>query len=51
MSRIWTQDISVQVLTDIHVGTAVQHLGMELLEVGDDFIIARLQLPARPPRP
>ena len=22
MARVWTQDISVQVLTDIHVGTA-----------------------------
>jgi 1,4-dihydroxy-2-naphthoyl-CoA hydrolase len=51
MSRIWTQDISVQVLTDIHVGTAVQHLGMEFLEVGDDFITARVPVDSRTKQP
>ena len=51
MSRVWTQDISVQVLTDIHVGTAVQHLGMEFLEVGDDFITARVPVDARTKQP
>jgi uncharacterized protein (TIGR00369 family) len=51
MSRIWTQDISVQVLTGIHVGTAVQHLGMEFLEVGDDFITARVPVDARTKQP
>ena len=51
MARVWTQDISVQVLTDIHVGTAVQHLGMEFLEVGDDFITARVPVDARTKQP
>lgn len=51
MARVWTQDISVQVLTDIHVGTAVQHLGMEFLEVGDDFITARVPVDARTRQP
>ncbi|MGM9424568.1 hotdog fold thioesterase [Hydrogenophaga sp. MI9] len=51
MSRVWTQDISVQVLTDIHVGTAVQHLGMEFLEVGDDFITARVPVDTRTKQP
>jgi len=51
MSRIWTQDISVQVLTDIHIGTAVQHLGMEFLEVGDDFITARVPVDTRTQQP
>jgi uncharacterized protein (TIGR00369 family) len=51
MSRIWTQDISVQVLTDIHIGTTVQHLGMEFLEVGDDFITARVPVDARTKQP
>ena len=51
MARVWTQDISVQVLTDIHVGTAVQHLGMEFLEVGDDFITARLPVDRRTIQP
>ena len=51
MSRVWTQDISVQVLTDIHVGTAVQHLGMEFLAVGDDFITARVPVDTRTKQP
>jgi 1,4-dihydroxy-2-naphthoyl-CoA hydrolase len=51
MSRVWTQDISVQILTDLHVGTAVQHLGMEFLEVGDDFITARVPVDSRTQQP
>ena len=51
MSRIWTQDISVQILTDIHQGTAVQHLGMEFLEVGEDFITARVPVDNRTRQP
>ena len=51
MSRVWTQDISVQILTDIHRDTAVQHLGMEFLEVGDDFIRARVPVDERTRQP
>jgi uncharacterized protein (TIGR00369 family) len=40
--RIWKQDISIASLTAIHVDTAVAYLGMEFLEVGDDFITARM---------
>jgi len=51
VSRVWTQDISVQILTDIHQGTAVQHLGMEFLAVGDDFITARVPVDTRTRQP
>jgi uncharacterized protein (TIGR00369 family) len=51
MSRVWTQDISVQILTDLHRDTAVQHLGMEFLEVGDDFITARVPVDSRTKQP
>lgn len=51
MSRVWTQDISVQILTDLHRDTAVQHLGMEFLEVGDDFITARVPVDTRTKQP
>ena len=40
--RIWKKPISVEILTAMHVDTAVQHLGIEFLEVGDDFIRARV---------
>ncbi|TWO71052.1 hotdog fold thioesterase [Caenimonas sedimenti] len=40
--RIWTKPISIEILTGIHVDTAVQRLGIEFIEVGDDFIRARV---------
>jgi 1,4-dihydroxy-2-naphthoyl-CoA hydrolase len=40
--RIWTKPISIEILTGIHVDTAVQRLGIEFTEVGDDFIRARV---------
>ncbi|MDD3785505.1 MAG: hotdog fold thioesterase [Hydrogenophaga sp.] len=51
MARIWTQDISVEILAGIHQGTAVQHLGIEFLEVGDDFITARVPVDTRTRQP
>ncbi|MEO8122119.1 MAG: hotdog fold thioesterase [Rhodoferax sp.] len=49
--RIWKQAISVEVLTAIHVNTAVAHLGIEFLEVGDDFIRARVPVDPRTRQP
>lgn len=40
--RIWKQDISLQALTAVSANTAVSHLGIEFIEVGDDFLVARL---------
>lgn len=40
--RIWKQPISVEVLAAMHRDTAVERLGMEFLEVGDDFIRGRV---------
>lgn len=51
MPQLWTQPISVQTLTDIHRDTAVAHLGVEFLEVGDDFIRARVPVDARTRQP
>lgn len=49
--RIWKQAISVEELTAIHVNTAVAHLGIEFLEVGDDFIRARVPVDKRTQQP
>jgi 1,4-dihydroxy-2-naphthoyl-CoA hydrolase len=49
--RIWKQPISVKILTDIHVGTVFDHLGMEMLEVGDDFITGRVPVDVRTRQP
>ena len=49
--RIWKTPISVQTLTAIHVDTAVARLGIEFLEVGDDFIRARVPVDKRTIQP
>lgn len=51
MARIWTRPISVDILTAMHEGTAVQHLGMEFTEVGDDFIRGRVPVDTRTRQP
>ena len=48
---IWKRPISVELLTDIQRNTAVSHLGIEFLEVGDDFIRARVPVDARTIQP
>ena len=49
--RIWKKHISVQVLTTIHLNTAVDRLGIEFLEVGDNFIRARVPVDHRTVQP
>jgi 1,4-dihydroxy-2-naphthoyl-CoA hydrolase len=48
---IWTRPISVEALTASHKDTAPEHLGMEFLEVGDDFITARVPVDHRTRQP
>jgi 1,4-dihydroxy-2-naphthoyl-CoA hydrolase len=49
--RIWKKPVSVEVLTSIHKDTAVERLGIEFLEVGDDFIRARVPVDSRTKQP
>ena len=49
--RIWTTPISVESITALSAGCAVSHLGIELLEVGDDFIRGRVPVDARTRQP
>ena len=48
---IWKTSISVQILTDSHLDTAVQRLGIEFVEVGDDFILGRVPVDSRTRQP
>lgn len=48
---IWKQAISVEALTASTANTAVSHLGIEFLDVGDDFISARLPVDHRTVQP
>lgn len=51
MARIWKQPVSVESLTDLHADSASAHLGIEFLEVGDDFIRARVPVDDRTRQP
>jgi 1,4-dihydroxy-2-naphthoyl-CoA hydrolase len=48
---IWTRPISIEALTASHKDTAPEHLGIEFLEVGDDFITARVPVDHRTRQP
>jgi uncharacterized protein (TIGR00369 family) len=50
-TKIWKQPVSVATLTQIHHETTVAHLGIEFLEVGADFIRARVPVDARTRQP
>ena len=51
MAAIWKQAISCEVLTAVSRGTANEHLGIEFLEVGDDFIVGRVPVDHRTCQP
>ena len=48
---IWKKEISIEELTRTHLDTAVQTLGVEFLEIGDDFIRARVPVDKRTRQP
>ncbi len=49
--RIWKQNLGIEALAAMHKNTAVEHLGLEFLEMGDDFISARIPVDARTIQP
>lgn len=51
MAAIWKTPVSVELLADIHRGTAPEHLGIEYLEVGDSFIRGRVPVDERTRQP
>ncbi|HVR52126.1 MAG TPA: hotdog fold thioesterase [Pseudorhodoferax sp.] len=48
---IWKKPISVDILTTSNIGSAVEHLGIEFLEVGEDFIRGRVPVDHRTRQP
>jgi uncharacterized protein (TIGR00369 family) len=49
--HIWKQSFSLAELTAVHVNTVVERLGIEFLEVGEDFIRARVPVDHRTHQP
>lgn len=48
---IWKRPVSVALLNELHVDTAVRHLGIEFTDVGDDYIRARVPVNAHTRQP
>src|SRR5262245_10139133 len=51
MARIWKRDVGLDFLARIHVNTTVAHLGIEFVEIGDDFIRGRAPVDSRTKQP
>jgi uncharacterized protein (TIGR00369 family) len=49
--RIWQKEISIAELISSHVGTVVERLGVEFIEIGDDFIRGRVPVDQRTVQP
>jgi 1,4-dihydroxy-2-naphthoyl-CoA hydrolase len=48
---LWKTPLTVEILNAVHVDTAAAYLGIEFLEVGDDFICARVPVDSRTRQP
>ena len=48
---IWTRPISVELLNEHSRNTAIEHLGIEMLEVGADFLRGRVPVDPRTHQP
>ncbi|MES2584179.1 MAG: hotdog fold thioesterase [Pseudomonadota bacterium] len=51
MSSIWQKPVTVEMLTTISANSASSHLGIEFVEIGDDFITARVPVDERTRQP
>jgi uncharacterized protein (TIGR00369 family) len=49
--RIWTRPISVESVSAHHVDTATARLGIEFVEIGDDFLRGRVPVDERTRQP
>ena len=48
---IWKKPFSLEELSASHRGTAIAHLGIEFLEIGEDFLRARVPVDERTRQP
>ena len=51
MKRLFNPEITVEQLNQFSQNTLVQHLGIEILRIGEDFIEARMPVDARTHQP
>ena len=48
---IWQKPVTIEMLTAISANSASSHLGIEFMEIGDDFITARVPVDERTRQP
>ena len=51
MTAIWKKPISLDVLRETARNTAIEHLGIEYLEIGDDYLVGRVPVDHRTRQP
>lgn len=51
MNNIWQQSASIERLTDWNKDTAAHHLGIEFIEIGNNFIRGRLHVDQKTTQP
>lgn len=51
MAAIWQRDISLELIRQNNANTASEHLGIEFIELGDDFLRGRVPVDARTRQP
>jgi len=49
--KIWQQDITLEKLAERSQNTLVDHLGIEFIEIGDDFLVAHMPVDQRTKQP
>ena len=48
---IWKKPLSLEMLRQAHAKTAIEHLGIEITEIGDDFLRGRVPVDERTRQP
>lgn len=49
--KIWKIDINFEAFATLRKNTIIEHLGIELVEIGDDFLVARMPVDHRTKQP
>lgn len=51
MSRIWKSETSVELINQFHQNTIMEHIGIEVVEIGDNFITLSMPVDSRTHQP
>ncbi len=49
--KIWQTNINLQILNDLSKNTMIEQLGIQFIEIGDNFMVARMPIDHRTKQP